>query len=287
MPEMPLHCTRSRAFTLVELLVVIAIIAVLSSILFPAFAQAKEAARKTSCLSNMRQIVSGQLMYMTDDDGAVQDLINGGCMGLGGVAGYPSTWMEDLMPYEKSKNVFLCPSGTTTAAQLSLNFSGQTPIVPAVSIGMNSYLGLYGNYFQYFIQDQCEGPGTPGGSPSDPPATPRTENNFRYPANTAMFADGFDGDSTQAAYWIDPGFPVGSDGGLSNRHTKHTNLALADGHVKSFFTDSIQSQSAINDPNLNYTEEANYNAANVIWDVDAPNPFDEPGLFPSNCCTNY
>ena len=57
-----------RGFTLIELLVVIAIIAVLAAILFPVFSQAREAARKTACLSNMRQIGLATRMYMQDFD---------------------------------------------------------------------------------------------------------------------------------------------------------------------------------------------------------------------------
>src|SRR5882724_3775291 len=57
-----------RAFTLIELLVVIAIIAILAAILFPVFAQAKEAAKKTACLSNTKQIALGLQMYMNDND---------------------------------------------------------------------------------------------------------------------------------------------------------------------------------------------------------------------------
>lgn len=60
--------TNSRAFTLIELLVVIAIIAILAAILFPVFAQARENARQTSCLSNMKQIGTGLLMYVQDFD---------------------------------------------------------------------------------------------------------------------------------------------------------------------------------------------------------------------------
>ena len=63
-----------KAFTLIELLVVIAIIAILAAILFPVFAQAKEAAKKVQCLSNGRQVGMGLLMYMGDfDDGYPQE----------------------------------------------------------------------------------------------------------------------------------------------------------------------------------------------------------------------
>ena len=57
------------AFTLIELLVVIAIISILAAILFPVFAQAKEAAKSTQCLSNMRQLGTGFAVYLGDFDG--------------------------------------------------------------------------------------------------------------------------------------------------------------------------------------------------------------------------
>src|SRR5438552_6816904 len=70
---------RRRGFTLIELLVVIAIIAILAAILFPVFARAREQARKASCQSNLKQIVTGFLMYNQDYDETMPPWTNDGC----------------------------------------------------------------------------------------------------------------------------------------------------------------------------------------------------------------
>jgi prepilin-type N-terminal cleavage/methylation domain-containing protein/prepilin-type processing-associated H-X9-DG protein len=107
---------RRRAFTLIELLVVIAIIAILAAILFPVFAQAREAARKSSCSSNLNQIGKGVMMYVQDYDerypmvrggGSAVGLAGGKNCGGGGAAG---TWRTAVQPYIKNWGVFQCPS---------------------------------------------------------------------------------------------------------------------------------------------------------------------------------
>ena len=105
---------RRTAFTLIELLVVIAIIAILAAILFPVFAQAKEAAKKTACLSNTKQNATAVLMYNGDYDGSfamVAYMANGnGVIGSGGTGNQVYAMFDALMPYTKNKDIFLCPS---------------------------------------------------------------------------------------------------------------------------------------------------------------------------------
>jgi prepilin-type N-terminal cleavage/methylation domain-containing protein len=84
-----------RAFTLIELLVVIAIIAILAAILFPVFAQARDKARQSSCLSNLKQIGTGLYLYLQDYDETYPPNRIG--MTSGGKGGY--TWKEAINIY--------------------------------------------------------------------------------------------------------------------------------------------------------------------------------------------
>lgn len=108
---------RREAFTLIELLVVIAIIAILAAILFPVFAQAREAARKTACLSNMKQVGLAIMMYCQDyDEGYPVNSWDAGPIGDAdndtGSANYDSAvqWLWQIQPYIKNRQLYVCPS---------------------------------------------------------------------------------------------------------------------------------------------------------------------------------
>jgi prepilin-type N-terminal cleavage/methylation domain-containing protein/prepilin-type processing-associated H-X9-DG protein len=127
------HRERGRSqpagFTLIELLVVIAIIAILAAILFPVFANAREKARQTTCLSNQKQIGLAVMMYIQDHD-EVYPLSFGKYPGIGWVSGYAHDtppdwenvddpnwvlhsqcgWANSIQPYMKNYAVLACPS---------------------------------------------------------------------------------------------------------------------------------------------------------------------------------
>jgi prepilin-type N-terminal cleavage/methylation domain-containing protein len=95
-----------RAFTLIELLVVIAIIAILAAILFPVFAQAKAAAKKTSDLSNTKQIGVGLYLYLADSD----DMFMPSNHRENNSAGNEVHWSWMVLPYMKSEQIFVSPA---------------------------------------------------------------------------------------------------------------------------------------------------------------------------------
>src|SRR5687767_5449493 len=97
-------------FTLIELLVVIAIIAILAAILFPVFAQAREKARQSSCLSNSRQMGMGLTMYVQDYDDTYP-------WSVGLDADRTPSWAGLIHPYVKNLAVFACPSQPDVAGK--------------------------------------------------------------------------------------------------------------------------------------------------------------------------
>lgn len=124
---------RRIAFTLIELLVVIAIIAILSAILFPVFARARESARKTNCTSNLRQHGQALTMYLQDYDESFpsanfNDMIYQYPPQLHKNANGSGIFLKSVtLPYVKNNGIFLCPtmrgqSGRVTTYPTDYNF---------------------------------------------------------------------------------------------------------------------------------------------------------------------
>lgn len=127
-----------RAFTLIELLVVIAIIAVLAAILFPVFQQAKEAAKKTAGIAQMRQLSAAVMLYTTDSDDTFVPSTNYDAP----ITDAARIWTTSLFPYVKSKDVLVSPSAPGSAYASSWNTRQQQ------SVGYNdvmAYSTLIGN----------------------------------------------------------------------------------------------------------------------------------------------
>lgn len=118
-----------RAFTLIELLVVIAIIAILAAILFPVFAQAKVAAKKSASVSNLKQIGLAHFMYMGDyDDTFVTSWAKG----------WVGDWSFFVQPYMKNTQILLEPQRTINPASLD------SVCGPAANDGYGTYYLLPG-----------------------------------------------------------------------------------------------------------------------------------------------
>lgn len=128
----------NRAFTLIELLVVIAIIAILAAILFPVFAQAKTAAKTTSCMAQIKQVGTSSHLYAADyDDGTVICEWDGDSN---------NCWPVFLTPYIKSKAMFWDPTRTMLQSD---SLSGY-PWQKLVTIALNDT-----GYSGYRSQPSC------------------------------------------------------------------------------------------------------------------------------------
>jgi len=142
------------AFTLIELLVVIAIIAILAAILFPVFAQAREKARQTGCLNNIKQLTTGVLQYTTDNDGLYPLSVPGGvrasfttpadrtATSAAGLARRMSYWSNSVQPYIKNWGVYTCPSASDRSDIFGVKVE-QVPGGVTIGLLLNGYLNAW------------------------------------------------------------------------------------------------------------------------------------------------
>jgi prepilin-type N-terminal cleavage/methylation domain-containing protein/prepilin-type processing-associated H-X9-DG protein len=202
---------RKRGFTLIELLVVIAIIAILAAILFPVFARAREAARQSSCLSNLKQLGLATTMYAGDYDEVLPTASNLRRLANGRL----EEWYDLLPPYVKNNAVFHCPShpGNRNAA----------PTYDNMGYGWNhQYLTVNGMSTNATLFNT-------GGAVSLPA--------IQSPAETLCIADSGKTPSYPNNIYCDFLYPPNSPptqlaNRMSDMHNGGANVAFLDGHAK-------------------------------------------------------
>jgi prepilin-type N-terminal cleavage/methylation domain-containing protein/prepilin-type processing-associated H-X9-DG protein len=224
---------RTKGFTLIELLVVVAIIAVLAAILFPVFARARENARRASCMSNLKQMGLGLMMYVQDYDETFP--------ATGFYEPSLTTWIHLIQPYVKNEQVFRCPSSPVAGdlsrapenGEYGINFwiaqnppesaSYNTRIKLAAVISPATIYMLADSGADYFNDSTALTPAT---------ASLYVPGTGAVGRNCGVFNDG-----THNVYYPDC---------QSGRHFGGVNIAFADGHVK-----WVQSRTVVQEA-LNY-----------------------------------
>jgi prepilin-type N-terminal cleavage/methylation domain-containing protein/prepilin-type processing-associated H-X9-DG protein len=226
-----------KAFTLIELLVVIAIIAILAAILFPVFAQAREKARQTSCLSNMKQLATAIQMYTQDYDEVLPYACPDHWWG--------TIWGVNLQPYIKNEQILRCPSdpGDRDSAE---DWAGPRISYAANGLikwvnGANRMIGAMG-MTQSWIADNTASLARVG-RPAD--SILLAEKHHRdnrlwfgprsmYYSDSVWNADWGCGSIPVGTRNAAAAFPNGPNGCVPDKHSGMANFAFVDGHAKAY-----------------------------------------------------
>jgi len=244
----------NRAFTLIELLVVIAIIAILAAILFPVFAQAKEAAKKTACLSNQKQMITATMLYLGDFDDRYPI----------GEGSNPQTqtvfFVHDLTsPYRKNADILQCPSypkspsgqditgnpvGNQWGESLWKYVFARTGQRPTATYRYSAYIwnwGLFGMYINFGLQNKW---------------APMTESEVPQTADTIAYVDGYMprmyNRTETTGGWIDWWYKWE----IWPKHTDGMPISFADGHSKFYRFNGLPKGGRVQPGCANYTSYA-------------------------------
>lgn len=196
-----------RGFTLIELLVVIAIIAILAAILFPVFARAREKARQTSCLSNMKQLGVAYMMYADDYDEAYSLMM---VYYDGNIYTCHNVLVE---PYVKNQQIFQCPSREA----------------------VNWYRGYYGHYaMPCGFYKQCR-LSSGENNTACPYGRSVKVSDVAYPSETPLLVEAVD--PTYPQYGLYRASYSGQYAAISP-HNQGRNITCTDGHAKAYMNDT-------------------------------------------------
>jgi len=221
------------AFTLIELLVVIAIIAILAAILFPVFARARENARRSSCMSNLKQIGLGILQYTQDYD---EKMPRAWYIDPFNTSAY--WWQDATSPYLKSTQIFVCPSATGAAAIYTTRTARQWGSYSMNSVYWAEGLGIQAPANNGMSLAAIDSVATTieahDGNGSYQLAW---ANKSEQPTGPVMVG-GMKTLSKQGTNGVDTG-----EGALVERHLETTNALFCDGHAKSMKSDALLAQS--------------------------------------------